>query len=367
MDKSKTKLSKSQRTRIKTLLCVMCGLMVKETVNLNKIKNQIGVITNKPQTLASSHYRRLTRFFNDGYCLRYLWKYILHFVIQYLISSLDKRKGGRYLLMDATCWEFGSVKFHILTLSIVFQGISVPLFFVNLNKKGTSSYKERIRVLQMANLLYPLKGMTLLADREYVGRDWLVDLVTKFELNFIIRLSETDYKKELNEQKHSYQRLLQKIRRAKSVDVPIFMNGMRFRFIGQKIHNPENPKDDLLLLITNSNAPKTKIIERYGLRWQTECLFKCLKSNGFNLQDLGMKNPRKARLMICIIMACYVLCVQQGLKVVGKIQVRKKTKSLYESVFRKGYSLICNVCQKIVIFIEYLIVMAKKNKYALSP
>jgi len=269
--------------------------------------------------------------------------------------------------MDATCWEFGSTKFHILTLSIVFQCISVPIFFVNLSKKGTSNHKERIRVLQMANLLYPLKGMTLLADREYVGRVWFVDLVTKFELNLMIRLSETDYKKELNEQKHSYGHLLRKIRKAKVVDVPILMNGMSFRFIGKKIDNPENPKDDLLLLITNLTAPKTKIIERYSLRWQTECLFKCLKSNGFNLEDLGMKNHRKARLMICIIIACYVLCVHQGLKSLGKIQVRKKTKTLYESVFRKGYSLICNVCQKIVLFIDYLINVTKNPKYALSP
>jgi len=105
LDKSNTTLTKRQKTRLKTLFCVMCGIIVKETVNLNKIKNQLGVITDKSETLANSHYRPLTRFFNDRYCLRFLWKQVLYIVIHYLISSLDKRKGGR-LFADG-CYVLG--------------------------------------------------------------------------------------------------------------------------------------------------------------------------------------------------------------------------------------------------------------------
>jgi hypothetical protein len=68
LDKFKTDLPKSQQTLLKTLFVIICSIIVKENVNLNKLKNQVGVITDKKDTLANSHYRRLTRFL------------ILHFV-----------------------------------------------------------------------------------------------------------------------------------------------------------------------------------------------------------------------------------------------------------------------------------------------
>jgi hypothetical protein len=61
---------------------------------------------------------------------------ILKTVIQQVISTLDKRSMSKYLLLDGTSWEFGKTKFHFLTLSIVYQGISLPIFFINLAKKG---------------------------------------------------------------------------------------------------------------------------------------------------------------------------------------------------------------------------------------
>lgn len=64
----------------------------------------------------------------------------------------------------------------------------------------------------MANCLYPLKGMTLIADREYIGRQWFNDLIEKFELNFVIRISETDYKLDLQSQGKSYAQLLKNAR-----------------------------------------------------------------------------------------------------------------------------------------------------------
>lgn len=60
LDKFKAKLPKAQKTHLKTLFIVMSGIIVKESVNLNKVKNQIGAITGKTDTLANSCYRRLT-------------------------------------------------------------------------------------------------------------------------------------------------------------------------------------------------------------------------------------------------------------------------------------------------------------------
>jgi hypothetical protein len=99
-DKFTKDLPKSQGTLVKTLFVIICGIMVKETINLNKVKNQIGTITDKEKTQANSHYRRLTRFFNHPFCRYILWKWILRFIILEVIEHLDKRKLSSYLVFE---------------------------------------------------------------------------------------------------------------------------------------------------------------------------------------------------------------------------------------------------------------------------
>lgn len=266
--------------------------LVKETINLHQLKHQLGVILAKEQTPRDSHYRRLTRFFNAPFHLRSLWKAILQIVIEALIAQLDKQGGNKYLVMDASCWEFGSVKFHFLFLSIVYEGESIPIYVLNLSKKGLSHTEERKRFLQMANLLFPLKGLTLIAAREYIGRDWFVFLVERLSLNFVIRLPQRAYKEELG---YLYGPFIRHLRKGKTKEVAIQ--------IGTKNKNPEHKEDDLVILLTNLPKKKNKILSIYAIGWQIECMFKSMKSNGFRIEDLGLTNPLKVRLMMVLVIA----------------------------------------------------------------
>jgi hypothetical protein len=51
--------------------------------------------------------------------------------------------------------------------------------------------------------------------------------------------------------------------------------------------------------------------------------FKCLKSNGFNLQLLNFKKPEKISLLMAVVVFAYVLCVVEGFKAKGKIAIKK--------------------------------------------
>lgn len=332
----------------------MSVIIIKETVNLNKLKNQIGVILGNESTQSDSHYRRLTRFFDESFHLNSLWKYLLKISVEALVLRLDKRGGHKYLLMDATSWDFGIIKFQFLFLSIVYEGISIPIFFVNLAKKGHSNFDERKRFLQMANILLPLKGMILLADREYIGRKWFTFLVNKLSLNFVIRIPQGDYKTDLG---YLYGQFIRDIKKGKTKAIPIKIGENTFQLIGTKNRNPENADDNLLILMTNLTNNKHKIIAIYGIRWQIECMFKCLKSNGFNLEELGFTNPNKVRLMLCIVIACYVLCVCEGIKKIK--QKPKKTKKDEKgnriSIFHQGYEIVNLKVQKIVLFLDWLL------------
>lgn len=351
LDKFKKECPETYQTSLKNLLAIVSVLIVKETVNLNKLKHQIGVLLGNENTKSDSHYRRMTRFFDNPLHLFSFWKYLLKIIIEALILRLDQRGGHKYLLMDATSWDFGMTKFQFLVLSIVYEGISIPIFFVNLSKKGHSNFDERKRFLQMATLLLPLKGMTLIADREYIGREWFSFLVDNLSLNFVIRLPQGDYKSDLG---HLYGQFIRDIKKGKNKILPIKIGNHMFKIIGTKNQNAENKEDDLLILLTNLPNKKHKIIAIYRVRWQIECMFKCLKSNGFNLEELGFTNPNKVRLMVCIVIASYVLCVCEGIKKLKKTAKMVKQNNRV-SIFQQGYEILNLKAQKIVLFLEWLL------------
>jgi hypothetical protein len=109
LDKFKKDCPDTYQTSLKNLLAVMSVIIIKETVNLNKLKNQIGIILGNETTQSDSHYRRLTRFFGEPFHLNSLWKYLLKISVEALILRLDQRGGHKYLLMDATSWDFGII------------------------------------------------------------------------------------------------------------------------------------------------------------------------------------------------------------------------------------------------------------------
>ncbi len=119
----------------------------------------------------------------------------------------------------------------MLVLRILYQGVSIPIFWVNLSKKGHSNFDERKRLLQMASRLYCLKGMTLLADREYIGREWFRWLVEEMGLDWVIRVPIRDYKHEISQGKKSYSALIKKARAGKLVAQAVEIAGKPYQFV----------------------------------------------------------------------------------------------------------------------------------------
>lgn len=356
LDKSKELTGHLSPTLIKNLVIVGCGILVKETVNLNKIKNHVGCLVGNSQTLPDSHYRRLTRFFAQPVAKRHLWKWLMSWVIGY-IQRWDARSMGLYLTLDGTTWAFGQLQIQLLVLSVVYRGVSVPVYWIDLGKKGHSNQQERKRLLQLAAKLYPLRGMCLLADREYIGQDWFAFLAS-MGLFFIIRLPKGDYKAAISSGGKSYGSLLKAILRGRVVSQYFELAEHRYRLVGVCHQDGPQAADPLVLLLTNTDWSKQQVIERYRIRWLTECLFKHLKSNGFDMESLGFESRQKIRLLIAIVVALYVICVAEGFKHFGRI--RRKTyrggrQSNHASVFRTGYGVVVARLLTIEHFVEWLL------------
>ena len=89
-----------------TLLLISC-ILIKETVNLNKLKLQIGIFLNSPTVQINSHYKRLTRYFLDTYVQKTMWKLILIFSIGSFLTKREVKKEIFYLVMDGSVWQLG--------------------------------------------------------------------------------------------------------------------------------------------------------------------------------------------------------------------------------------------------------------------
>lgn len=75
-------------------------------------------------------------------------------------------------------------------LAVVYKGIAIPIYWVLLNKKGNSNTRERIALMKRFIKHFGSQNiMRVLADREFIGSDWLKWLQSK-NIDFGIRIKK---------------------------------------------------------------------------------------------------------------------------------------------------------------------------------
>jgi acyl-CoA thioesterase FadM len=319
---------------IKNLFLISSAIITARSTNLNTLKDSLPQLLENEKTLPDSHYKRLIRFFRMEKPDE-----LVRCILKLIYRLLSDRV--RYLVLDGTQWERGSKKVHLLMLCIIYGNIAIPIYWHQLDKKGHSSEKNREALIKEATIYFNLKGKILLADREFVGQEWLNFLVES-GIDFVIRMSEICYKNPISESTGAAYSKLQKqaYRRKRGVFKQFQMNGNTFSIVILK-----NPKMDLkepLLYFISTLTHKVRITETYRIRWKIETCFKHLKTNGFNLEQLNFRDNDKILLIVAIVVMGYVLSIQQGL-----VQMRTKmktfkncSKTLAISIFRQGLTKI---------------------------
>lgn len=326
---------KRDRTCLKNVLILSMCILMKETVCLNKLKSSVGLVTEKENIQPNSHYKRLIRIF-DKFAYSSLWLELLKFVFQLLRLKSD------YLLMDGTSWKRGEKWYHYLTLCVVYKEVAIPIYWEDLDKHGTSNFKERKRVIRKAQRHFNIENKTLIADREYIGTKWFNFLIIN-NIDFVIRLKHKTYKEAINQSKgRSYNQMIQKVMASKIPDKALSkffkLEGMLLNFVVVK--NPKkNAREKVLFLITNIQKPASQIVRIYPIRWKIEHCFKHLKSNGFQLEFINLKGSARTTLLMAIMVFAYVLSIHEGLRGYKQVPMKKykdgsQTKEV--SVFRNG-------------------------------
>lgn len=346
---------------VKNVWLLTSLIPIARTANLYKMKDYVGGVLDKMDTQSSSHYKRLIRFFQD-------WgesQELLHDLMRHNLRFL-RGVGFRTLVMDGTSWTIGEAKVHYLVLSVLVGSVAVPIYWVQLEKLGASSQEERKAMFETALSLFDLKGMTLLADREYIGKGWFKFLKDN-KIHFVIRLRIGDYFEEVGASSgNSYERMLSKCAlKGKLVKKQVFLDAQVYTII--MMPNPKAAAEESVLIFLSTLPNARNAAELYAKRWKIECLFRHLKTNGYNLEDINLKDPNKNLLMLAIVTTAYILAVREGWKRRKRIplqQYKDGNETPEVSIFREGLAVLTAKCFRFVDFLQYVFAALSPKKHA---
>jgi hypothetical protein len=142
--------------------------------------------------------------------------------------------GPWTLVMDRTNWQFGSIERNYLVLAVVCHGNAIPLLVKDLAPAGNSDTADRIALVERFLALFGRdRVFCLLADREFVGEEWLKWLIAH-QIPSCIRMRNNTLVSHPNGGKVPVQTLLRglSVGQHRSWDEKLY--GLTFRLTGCK-------------------------------------------------------------------------------------------------------------------------------------
>lgn len=256
------------KARLNCFVGMLLALMAVNTVNLTPL-----ALSFPSRALISSRYRRLQRFFRHHW-LDY------NEVARFIMKLFGFTAMDYYLSLDRTHWKWGAININLRVWAVVYRGAAIPVYWLPLNKRGNSNSRERIALMKRFIHQFGrdrIKG--LLADREFIGDEWLGGLL-KEKIPLVIRIRNNLYTETSRGERIRVDRLFYLLKPGEMLTIkdvrrlgkqPVYLSGLRLS------------EGELLIVAGDRFEPEA--IRIYGLRWEIETLFGCLKGRGFKLEE----------------------------------------------------------------------------------
>lgn len=293
------------------LVFVLLCILKSRTCNLNRAAD-FGPSSSKP-TKPASDYARLCRFFATGIGEE-LQKGVFRAVLRLALQS----GSPAALVMDRTDWELGKTSWcNLLAIGLSFKGYFIPLVWADLGRRGNSGAAVRLALVDRLLEWWPYgevspKEFPLLADREFAGEQWLLDLAKRGFL-FVVRI-KSNRKLALwldvaIRERLAGARALRRFLARKGLNTTQIVLADEYicHFVALK-NTAGRDKEPWVYLFTNLDEPNLAG-DFYRLRWTIECCFKHLKSNGFNLEDHAFVKPHHIDIVMAVVVLLYTLCM----------------------------------------------------------
>lgn len=313
------------KSRLQTLCLLIVGVIGARTVNLGHIATERG----GPVRIAST-YRRLQRFFQHV-ALEPDW------AAPILAAMLGTNRWA--LALDRTQWSIGRAEVNILVLAAVTRRKRIPLFWTLLPHRGNSATADRIALMQRYLARFPAASVrALLADREFIGAEWLKFLKDN-NVPFAIRLRED--LRVTDEAGHDLT-LAARLRGAGRLRTFRARIGAREDASGPLLSIAAKPIDgEWLIVVSDGDARRS--LELYRKRWAIECLFADAKTRGLNLEDTRLTAPRKLDILMAIVALALAWALCAAAALLGPRAPQRKAHGYYErSWFRTGLDHLRN-------------------------
>lgn len=282
-----------------------------------------------------SSLRRIQRFMS-GYVLD------TNLIARFVFAMLPHEPPYR-LTLDRTNWKFGATNINILVLAIVYQGVAIPVLFKMMPKFGNSSTSERIGLLERYIELFGIGSIEcLLADREFIGDNWLAYLNSK-RIKYHIRIRDNFWvliPRNGHLVKASWMFSHLKINEYAFLQSIVYVNGQLCYLSASKIKNKQGTPE--LQIIVSFNRPD-EAQSLYKERWQIETAFKALKTSGFNIEDTHLTDMGRIAKLFALVLVAFVWAYKVGiaLNVLEPIKIKKHGRRA-KSIFKYGLTYLAS-------------------------
>lgn len=252
-----------------------------------------------------------------------------------LCVMLSGLNGPLELIFDRTNWKFGKTHINILFLCAAHNGIAIPLFFKFLvdKKQGNSSYLDRIELLEQFIASFGQERIAVvLGDREFVGKRWIIWL-RRMRIPFVMRLPEKKTKISHNDDDDfiTGHDLFNNLRNGQKRTLGFCLVGETDSY--KTCVSALRSHDKSLVVLVHSDDIENPYT-CYRKRWQIESMFRALKTGGFNVEDIHIKDPSRISQLMAILAITFCIAYRAG------ILVSKKAKTVFKKHGYREKSLI---------------------------
>ncbi len=307
---------KANLARKKFIVEIILAIIASRKIQFHEISLHI-----ESEAKVDSTERRIQAFFAN-------FEFNYEEIAFFLLSLCPK--GKLTLCMDRTEWDFGKFQCNILMITARCEGIGIPLFWELLdNKSGNSHAVDRIDLLEKCVNLVGLERMgMLIADREFIGHQWLKWLKNN-KIAFCFRVPKNHSISLKNGENYFIDELVE-IKDERLYEDCI-VDKIRCNIYLRKLEN-----NDYLFLIGSEKPRSLGSIYRH--RWSIEVCFQAIKGRGFNLEDTHLKEGEKIKKLLVFVSIALALCINLGIFLHTKVKRIKKKKHKYKakSFFRNG-------------------------------
>lgn len=220
-----------------------------------------------------------------------------------LLMLMQLPTGKLLITLDRTNWEHGESSLNLLVIGAVVQGYTVPLMWTALGHSGNSDTLARMWLVgRLLQFLPAHRWKGLIADREFVGRDWF-RFLRRHGIHRAVRVRRNTRLDSLRGD-------------AWFEDIEagqfrcLFEKANVFGEVMQVVAT-RSPAGDLVLIATDFSIWETW--QLYKQRWSIECTFSSLKSRGFDLERTAVTSKAHLERLFGLVVLAWVCCLKVGI------------------------------------------------------